>query len=90
MTDKQKDAIRILNRIKEPVVVLGDEMHPAAIDDEEYFTLLEFVLEQRQEIQYVPQPTIPWTTPQPLQPYYGTGDPVTFPSYRVTCEFIKD
>ena len=90
MTDKQKDAIRILNRIKEPVVCLGDEMAPAAIDDDEYFTLLEFVLEQKPEIQYVPQPTIPWTAPQPLQPYYGgTGDPLQ-PPYRITCELTKD
>jgi hypothetical protein len=44
MTDKQKEAIRILNRIKEPVIIMGDEMHPAAIDDDEYFTLLEFVV----------------------------------------------
>jgi hypothetical protein len=59
MTDKQKEAIRILNRIKEPVIVMGDEMHPAAIDDDEYFALLEFVLDNKTEIQYVPQPTIP-------------------------------
>lgn len=41
MTDKQKEAIRILNRIKEPVVRMGDEIAPAAISDEEYFKLLE-------------------------------------------------
>lgn len=76
MTDKQKEAIRILNRIKEPVIVMGDEMHPAAIDDDEYFALLEFVLDNKTEIQYVPQPTIPWTDPV-IRPYYcGTGDPV--------------
>jgi hypothetical protein len=90
MTDKQKEAIRILNRIKEPVIVMGDEMHPAAIDDDEYFALLEFVLDNKTEIQYVPQPTIPWTTPD-IRPYYGgTGVPVLQPPYRVTCELVKD
>lgn len=70
MTDKQKEAIRILNRIKDPVVRMGDEIAPAAISDEEYFKLLEFILDNKTEIQYVPQPTMPWTTPD-IRPYYG-------------------
>lgn len=44
MTDKQKEAIHILNRIKEPTIVMGDEIAPAAIEDDEYFLLLEFVI----------------------------------------------
>lgn len=81
MTDKQKEAILLLNSIKAK----------SGMTDEEYFTLMDFIIEAKMEIQYVPQPTFPWTAPQPLQPYYGggTGDPLQ-PPYRVTCEFIKD
>ncbi len=89
MTDKQKEAIRILNRIREPVVRMGDEITPVAISEEEYFTILEFILDNKKEIQYVPQPTMPWTTPD-IRPYYsGTGDPLQ-PPYRITCELSKD
>ena len=87
MTDKQKEAILLLNSIKAKPGMDGTAM----MTDEEYFTLMDFIIEAKTEIQYVPQPTFPWTAPQPLQPYYGggTGDPLQ-PPYRVTCEFIKD
>ena len=79
MTNEQKRAIRVLNRVREQLI------------DDEYFTMLEFIVrEPVTKIEYVPQPTIPWTTPQPLQPYYGgTGDPLQ-PPYRITCELTKD
>ena len=89
MTDKQKEAIRILNRIKEPVIELGDEMAPAAIDDDEYFTLLEFVLENKTGIQYIPKRTIPWETPG-IHPYYRyTGNPLE-PTCRMKCELVNE
>ena len=88
MTGKQKEAIMLLNSIKATPTVSGE----AIMTDEQYFTLLEFIIEDKQ-VTYVPQPTIPIVTPQPLQPYYGTGtgepNPLT-PPYRVTCEFVKD
>ena len=88
MTDKQKEAIMLLNSIKATPTVNGE----AIMTDEQYFTLLDFIIEEKQ-VTYIPQPTIPWTSPQPLQPYYGggTGDPNPLtPPYRVTCEFVKD
>lgn len=85
MTDKQKEAIMLLNSIKATPTVSGE----AIMTDEQYFTLLEFIIEEKQ-VTFMPQPTIPWTAPQPLQPYYG-GDPNPLtPPYRVTCEFVKD
>jgi len=40
MTDKQKEAVRILNHLHSPLVLSEDE----AINDDEYFMLLEFVI----------------------------------------------
>ena len=80
MTDEQKQAMKVLNRVCEKMT------------DDEYFMLMDFIVrEPVTKIEYVPQPTIPWTTPQPLQPYYGggTGDPLQ-PPYRITCELTKD
>ena len=80
MTDEQKQAMKVLNRVREKMT------------DDEYFMLMDFIVrEPVTKIEYVPQPTIPWTTPQPLQPYYGggTGDPLQ-PPYRITCELTKD
>lgn len=86
MTDKQKEAIMLLNSIK----ATPSAKDEAILTDEQYFMLLDFIIGEKQ-VTYVPQPTIPWTVPQPLQPYYGggTGDPMQ-PPYRVTCEFIKE
>lgn len=78
MTDKQKEAVRVLNRIKEQVITSSDiKMLDVVISDDEYFLLLEFILENKTEIQYVPQPTIPWTEPVP--PYYHYD-------WKITCE----
>ena len=82
MTEKQKEAIVLLNRMQEPKV--------SPLSDDEYFLLLEFVVKGETEIQYVPQPTIPWTTPE-IRPYYtGTGESIIHPPYKVTCELKKD
>lgn len=82
MTDKQKEAIKLLNELR------YSEISP--LSDDEYFLLLEFVFEREKGIQYVPQPTIPWTTPE-IRPYYtGTGEPIIQPPYKVTCAFKKD
>ena len=86
MTDKQKQAVEILNYIRNKKDADGEYV----MDPEQYLMLLEFIVEQKTEIQYVPQPTIPWTDPV-IRPYYGgTGDPVLQPPYRVTCELVKD
>ena len=62
MTDQQKEAIKILNRVK------------GSMTNEEYFMLLEFFVEKQTEIHYVPQPTIPGITPD-IRPYYGDIKP---------------
>ena len=86
MTDKQKQAVEILNYIRNKKDSDGEYV----MDPEQYLILLEFIVEQKTEIQYVPQPTMPWTDPV-IRPYYGgTGDPVLQPPYRVTCELVKD
>lgn len=51
MTDKQKQAILLLNNLK--------------LNDEEYFLLLEFIVEQPTQVW---SPT--WTQPQPIEPFY--------------------
>ena len=78
MTDKQKEALEIIFR----------ERVNTHLTDTEFYTLLDFIVEEKQ-VTYIPQPTIPWTSPGIL-PCYGTGDPATFPPYRVTCEFRQD
>ena len=65
MTDKQKEAISILNEV----------LRAKAVDDEEYFKLLDFIIEQpQQQVQYIPY--YPWN-----QPNWET-EPHLF---RVTC-----
>ena len=79
MTDQQKEAIKILNRVKGSVLLGGT----AVIDDDEYFALMEFIVEKQTEIHYVPQPTIPGITPD-IRPYYGDNGDIK-PPYHVTC-----
>ena len=85
MTDKQKQAVEILNYIRNKKDADGEYV----MDPEQYLTLLEFIVEQKTEIQYVPQPTMPWTTPDIRPCYGGTGEPLQ-PPYRITCELSKD
>lgn len=83
MTEEQKRAINALNRMRE-------SMTTKDLTEEEYFLLMDFIVkEPTTKIEYVPQPTIPWTTPD-IRPYYGsTGDPLQ-PPYKITCELSKD
>ena len=64
MTDKQKEAIMLLNSIKAMPNAKGE----AIMTDEQYCMLLEFIIDHKTEVQYIPQPTIPYPSPQPLQP----------------------
>ena len=87
MTDKQKQAVELLNSIRGKKDSEGEWVMNA----EEYLTLLEFIIgEQPQpQITYVPYtpdltPHYPWQ--QPLTPFYQTTGPNDFPQpYRVTC-----
>lgn len=71
MTDQQKDAIKILNRFKD------------SMTNEEYFMLMEFIVENKTETQYVPVLPAPWTSPD-IRPFYG-DDGNLKPPYHVTC-----
>ena len=79
MTHEQKQAINVLNRVREKLT------------EDEYFMMMDFIVKESvTKIEYVPQPSIPWTTPD-IRPYYGgTGETIPQPPYRVTCEFVKE
>lgn len=84
MTDKQKEAIGILNRLHGQGSKAGE-----LLTDEEYYALMEFVIgeQPQQQVTYIPYtPFVPDTTPR-IQPYYTTApqDPLA-PPYRVTCK----
>ena len=82
MTDNQKQAIVVLNRLHNTYGL--DEK--SVLTDEEYFMFLEFII-NKQETQYVPwpietpsQPYTPWQTqPWTTEPIY-CKDPVVKPS----------
>ena len=80
MTEQQRKAIEILNHLRAPLVLSGD----SAIDDDDYFCLLSFIIDKPQEISVpTPYPVIqPWPA-QPLTPIYGQW-------WEVTCEVHKD
>lgn len=69
MTEKQKEAVKLLNNLR--------YSSGQSLNDDEYFLLMDFVLAEKE-----PQITyIPFAQPDtPLQPYYTGTDP-----YRVTC-----
>ena len=78
MTDEQKRAMTVLNRVREKMT------------EDEYFMLMEFIVKEPvTKIEYVPQPTIPWTTRDITYYGGGTGDPLQ-PPYRITCELSKE
>lgn len=74
MTEKQKEAIKILNRVRNSVLrsTCGD-----VITEEEYFTLLEFVIGNESSIQYIPYH--PQTIPL-------VGSPTYEQEFKTTCE----
>ena len=59
MTDKQKQAIRILNNLNERC---GDDV----FNEEDYFLLMDFVVNEPQ-LTYIP---FTQTPPQPIDPIY--------------------
>ena len=78
MTDKQREATKIVLQ----------QVFDSNLDFEEALTILDSIIGEPTKVEYVPQPTFPWTTP--IQPYYGgTGAPEFQPPYKVTCEFAK-
>ena len=72
MSEKQKEAIKILNNL----VARKDPEGNDIMTTEQYFTLLEFVVEEQQQVLYVPEP---WPTPPGIQPYYGQR-------FEITCK----
>ena len=69
MTEKQKEAIQIINRIRD----WHNINHKSFISEDEYMTVLEAIMDN--DCTYYPY--IP-TTPQPLDPYYQDR-------WNVTC-----
>ena len=80
MTEEQRKAIRLLNRLHSPMVLSEEK----AIEDDDYFFLLSFIIDKPQEISVqTPYPVIqPWPA-QPLTPYYGQR-------WEVTCKVQED
>jgi hypothetical protein len=82
INEQQKQAIAVLNRLHGQGPNAG-----FLLTDEEYFMLMEYVLQEKQ-IQFAPY------EPQPITPLYyrttpQTGDPLPMPPYEVTCKFGK-
>lgn len=61
MTSKQKEAIKVLNDLKQKVHITYDE----------YFMLLDFVVNNEQQISWIP-----------FQP----NTPLNYPPYETTCK----
>ena len=83
INEQQKQAIAVLNRLPGQGPNAG-----FLLTDEEYFMLMEYVLQEKQQIQFVSN------EPQPITPLYyrtapTTGDPLPMPPYEVTCKFGK-
>jgi len=83
INEQQKQAIAVLNRLHGQGPNAG-----ILLTDEEYFMLMEYVLQEKQQIQFAPY------EPQPITPLYyrtvpQTGDPLPMPPYEVTCKFGK-
>ena len=76
MTEQQRKAIEILNHLRAPLVLSED----SAIDDDEYFFLLSFIIDKPQEIRVTtPYPVIQPYQPPAIQPLYGQR-------WEVTCK----
>lgn len=66
MTEQQRKAIRILNRIRQNWTDKDEQM----LSDDDYFFLMSFVICQQQQVEYVPiYPMYP-TFPPTVDPYY--------------------
>lgn len=65
MTEQQRKAIEILNHLRSPLVLSED----SAIDDDEYFFLLSFIIDKPYEIKVpTPYPVIQPYQPPTIQP----------------------
>ncbi len=73
MTEQQRKAIEILNKLHAPMVLSEEK----AIEDDDYFFLLSFIIDKPQETYYYP--VIQTWPSQPLTPYYGQP-------WEVTCK----
>ena len=72
MTEKQKQAILLINELK---------YDKKALTIEEYFRLMEFIVGNNEpQISYIPYTQ---TDPQPLDPVYGKFGRVTCDQYEV-------
>ena len=67
MTEEQKKSVLLLNGL----------LDKSFIDDEEYFTLLQFIVGREQQPVYVPFPAPQWPQPLTSEPYYLYRDKVT-------------
>lgn len=72
MNEKQKQAIKVLNRLKD-ILIRGT----IVITEDEYFMLMEFVMNYKPDIQY--------------SPYYPQKMPITYEELKTTCnETLND
>ena len=81
MTDKQKEAITLLNNLRSPM----NPSEKPSITEDEYYTLLEFIIGEQPQPQVTFVPYTPSTTPSyPWQ----TGPMYQNPAdmFRVTCD----
>ena len=67
MTEKQKQAIKVLNRLKD-ILIRGT----IVITEDEYFMLMEFVMNYKPDIQ--------------IGPYYPQTMPITYEELKTICE----
>ena len=67
MTEQQKKAILILNRLHE-------QFRVSIFNDEDYFLLMEFIVGSEPQISYIP---FTLTDPKPIDPVYGKFGEVT-------------
>lgn len=65
MTEQQEKAIKVLNRL----FYLSDN---SKIEEEEYFMLMDFIVNAPTDKNNFVQPYQPFTSPQPLDPYYDS------------------
>ena len=81
MTDKQKQAVELLNYIRGK----KDSEGECVMSAEEYLTLLDFIVGEQHQVTYIPY-TPDLTPQQPLTPYYQQTIPCNpVMPYRVTC-----
>lgn len=77
MTEKQKQAITILNNLQ----------WNNSIKEDDYFLLLEFIIgDDKQQITYIP---FVQTEPQPLSPVYGELGKVTCDQYDIKTSLTR-